>query len=287
VARVERALRDRRRDRERRRAIGNARDAAVIEIAVTVIDLAILFVAAALGGALNSVAGGGSFISFPALLFMGVSPVVANATNTIALWPAGLASAYAYRKDMRAPREELVALGVASAVGGAIGAVLLLKTRESTFVHLIPFLLLLATLLFSFGGLLTGRLRVRGHSTRGALAAATAAQLFISIYGGYFGGGMGIMMLATLSLMGMTEIHAMNALKVLLGILINGVAVALFIVAGSVAWTPGIAMIAGGTLGGFAGAALARRIAPAAVRKFVLVVAWGMTAYFFWRSFAR
>lgn len=249
-------------------------------------EIVYLFTTAALAGALNSVAGGGSFISFPALLFTGIAPVIANATNSVALWPAGVASAVAYRKDMNQPRAQLVALGLASLAGGIVGAMLLLRTRESTFVALLPFLLLTATLVFTFGAPLTARLRARSSARGGAftLAGGAILQLVISIYGGYFGGGMGIMMLATLSIMGMTDIHAMNGLKTLLGTLINGVAVIAFIVAGAVVWGPGAVMIAGGTIGGFVGASIARRIEPKWVKRFVLVIAWGMTAYFFARA---
>jgi uncharacterized membrane protein YfcA len=254
---------------------------------VTFFSAFLLFVAAALGGALNSVAGGGSFISFPTLLFTGVPAVAANATNSVALWPAGVASAFAYRKEMPASRATLVALGGASFVGGVLGAVLLLKTSDTTFVHLIPYLLLLATLVFTFGAPITAKLRARAATEKRevtmALGWGAILQLVISLYGGYFGGGMGIMMLATLSLMGMTDIHAMNGLKTLLGTIINGVAVVAFIVAGAVAWGPGLVMVVGGTAGGYAGASIARKLDPKWVRRFVLVVAWGMTAYFFAR----
>ena len=244
-----------------------------------------LFFAAALGGALNSVAGGGSFIAFPALLFAGVPPVVANATNTVALWPAGLASAFAYRHDLPGPRSTLIVLSCASFVGGIAGAVLLLKTSETTFVHLLPWLLLVATVLFTAGGS-AHRSPPRGeHASPRALAAVAVAQTLIALYGGYFGGGMGILMLATLSLIGMTNIHAMNALKTILGAIINGVAVIAFVVADAVAWRPGSVMIVGGILGGYAGASLARRIAPARVKRFVGIVAWAMTAYFFAKGY--
>jgi uncharacterized membrane protein YfcA len=242
----------------------------------------LLFVAAALGGAINSVAGGGSFVAFPALLFAGVAPVRANATNTIALWPGSVASVVAYRRELREVRRELVPLGIAAFIGGLAGSLLLLKTRESTFVLLIPWLLLFATLLFSFGGRVAKRI-MRGQQA--SIVAAVAAQLFISVYGGYFGGGMGIMMLAVLSLLGMTDIHKMNALKTALTTLINGVSVAAFIVAGAIAWTQGGVMIVGGITGGYAGAAIARRVDPKHVRRLVLVVAWGMTAYFFVKTY--
>jgi uncharacterized membrane protein YfcA len=248
---------------------------------VTPAKALLLFFAAAVGGALNSVAGGGSFVAFPALLFAGVAPVPANATNTIALWPGAVASAVAYRRELRDVRREVVPLGVAALVGGLAGS-LLLHTSERTFVVLIPWLLLFATVLFSFGGTVVKRLTGGAHAP---LALAVVAQLAISVYGGYFGGGMGIMMLAVLSLLGMTHIHSMNALKNVLGVLINGVAVAAFVVAGAIVWSAGVVMIAGGIGGGYAGAAIARRVNPKHVRALVLLIAWAMTAYFFVRTY--
>jgi uncharacterized membrane protein YfcA len=249
--------------------------------------LALLFLAAAAGGALNAVAGGGSFIAFPALLFAGVAPVTANATNTVALWPGGAASAVAYRKDLAGPRSTLVVLSAASLVGGIAGALLLLKTRESTFVALIPWLLLVATVLFTGGGTLTSRLRKGADdaATPRAIGGVAVVQVIISVYGGYFGGGMGILMLAVFSLLGMTNIHTMNALKTILSTIINGVAVVAFVIAGAVAWQPGSVMVVGGMVGGYSGAALARRVAPAKVKRIVGVVAWLMTAYFFARAY--
>ena len=249
---------------------------------MTIATFVLLFLAAVAGGAINSVAGGGSFVAFPALVFAGVAPVPANATNTIALWPGSVASAVAYRRELQELRRELAPLAVAALAGGLAGSILLLRTRESTFVLLIPWLLLFATLLFSFGGAVARRL-TRG--ARAPLALAVVAQLGISVYGGYFGGGMGIMMLAVLTLLGMTHIHRMNALKNVLGTLINGVAVVAFVIAGAVRWAPGVVMIAGGITGGYAGAAIARRVDPRHVRRLVLCIAWGMTAYFFWRTY--
>lgn len=251
---------------------------------MTIATRLLLFLAAAVGGALNSVAGGGSFVAFPALLFAGVSPVPANATNTIALWPGSLASVVAYRRELADSqvRSRLLPLGAASFTGGLSGSVLLLRTSNHTFVLLIPWLLLFATLLFSFGGALSRRLGKRAHAS---LGTAVVAQLVIGIYGGYFGGGMGIMMLAILSLLGMTEIHRMNALKTMLATLVNGVAVVAFVVAGAVEWAPGVVMIVGGIAGGYAGAAAARRVSAGRVRSLVLVIAWTMTVYFFVRTY--
>ncbi len=250
---------------------------------MTLVTYGLLFLAAAVGGAINSVAGGGSFVAFPALLFAGVPPVPANATNTIALWPGSFASAVAYRRELRDVRRELLPLGAASLLGGAAGSVLLLRTSDHTFVLLIPWLLLFATVLFSLGGGVTRKL---GGGARGSLGVGIAAQLFIGVYGGYFGGGIGIMMLAVLSLLGMTDIHRMNSLKAVLGTLVNGVAVVAFVIAGAVAWAPGGVMVVGGVVGGYAGAAIARRVEPSLVRRLVLVIAWSMTGYFFLRTYA-
>jgi uncharacterized membrane protein YfcA len=238
-------------------------------------------------GALNSVAGGGSFFSFPALLFTGVPPIVANATNTIAVWPGSVASVTAYRKEFTAPPQLLMILASASLLGGLFGALLLLKTPESVFVGLIPYLLLLATLLFTFGGQLTAYLRSRrGNQTTSpwlTWLGVGLIQLVIATYGGYFGGGIGILMLASLSLIGMTNIHTMNALKTLLAVLINGIAVVAFILAKVVLWPQAILMIVGAVLGGYFGAYYAQRIDPRWVRWFVSLVGFGMTIYFFVR----
>jgi uncharacterized membrane protein YfcA len=252
---------------------------------LSISTLSLLFCASALAGALNSVAGGGSFLSFPALLFAGVPPIVANATNAVALWPAGVASAVAYRKDLHTPRRTLLILGAASLAGGLAGALLLLKTPDQTFLRQLPWLLLAATLLFSAGPTVTKWLRREDEAGAAALVVTGLVQLVIGLYGGYFGGGMGILMLASMSILGMTEIHTMNGLKAVLGVLINGIAVLAFVVDGAVAWSPGFVMIVGGTLGGYAGASIARKLAPSWVRRFVLAIAWGMTAYFFVRPY--
>ena len=249
---------------------------------MTVATGVMLFFAAVVGGGLNSVAGGGSFVAFPALLFAGVAPVPANATNTIALWPGSVASAVAYRRELVDVRRQLLPLGVAALLGGLAGSLLLLRTSETTFVLLIPWLLLFATLLFTFGGTVARKLTRGAHAP---IAVAVVAQFAISVYGGYFGGGAGIMMLAVLTLLGITHIHRMNALKTVLGALINGVAVIAFVVAGAVRWEPGIVMIAGGITGGYAGAAAARRIDPKYVRWLVMLIAWSMTTYFFIRTY--
>ena len=249
----------------------------------------ILFLAfaGALGGALNSVAGGGSFISFPALLFTGVPPIPANATNTIALWTGAAASGGAYRNRLDVPRRVIVPLLTASLIGGLAGAVLLLKTPAQTFMRVLPWLTLGATLLFAFGRRLTGgrKSALEGEASTVALAGATIFQLGVAVYGGYFGGGMGIVMLAMLATLGMTDIHAMNALKSVMGSVINGVAVITFIVARAVYWKQGVVMIVGAIAGGYLGAHYAQKLPQAWVRAFVVLVGTAMTVYFFWKSY--
>ncbi len=250
---------------------------------------ALLFCTSLVAGALNAVAGGGSFITLPALIYAGVPAVMANATSTMALWPGSLSSAWAYRREITYRRQWLIVLGAVSVAGGLLGAVLLVWTSDSSFLRLLPWLMLVAATTFSFGGRATARLRGRRpglftSSDDRPMVWTLLVQLVIASYGGYFGGGMGIMMLAIFALTGMTSMHAMNGLKSLLAVAINGVALVEFVVTGSVAWAPGVVMVAGGIVGGYAGAAAARRIDGRYIRQLVTVIAWGMTAYFFWRQ---
>ena len=244
-----------------------------------------LFPAALIAGAINSVAGGGSFISFPALLFTGIPPIPANATNSVAVWPGSLASVWAYRRELHAERRVLIPMGLVSLLGGYIGARLLLVTPERAFTTLIPWLLLVATLLFTFGGFITTPLRKR-MARNGAPGlpeeiGISLIQFIIAVYGGYFGAGIGILMLAALTMMGMDDIHRMNALKSLLATLINGVAIITFMVSRVVCWPQAALMVMGSVLGGYGGAWLARRTNPAMVRYIVILVGFSMTIYFF------
>lgn len=250
------------------------------------LSLVLLFLAAILGGTLNAVAGGGSFITFPSLIFSGIGAINANATSTAALWPGTLASLWAYRKELsKQQRGFLYVLSGTSLIGGTLGALLLLNTPPSTFVHLIPYLLLLATVLFAFSGQITKLLRTRSiektRLTWRVLAGISFLQLIIAIYGGYFGAGIGILMLATLGLMGMDNIHEMNAVKTLLTICINGVAVIAFIIAGIIVWGQAIVMLAGAIIGGYGTAYFAQKIDQKYVRGFVIVVGLSLTIYFF------
>jgi uncharacterized membrane protein YfcA len=244
-------------------------------------EVVALAVGSVLGGALNSVAGGGSFLTFPALLVTGIDPIVANATSAVVLWPASVASALAYRRELPKDRRLLAVLGVASAAGGLLGAVLLLRTKSSTFAALVPWLLLAASLVFTIGPRLVAGVR----STRSHAGALTGLfQLAIALYGGYFGGGMGIVMLAAFALMGVAGVHSMNALKNVLAVLINFAAIATFVAMGRVDWSLGAWMLLCAAAGGYGSARIARRLDPKWVRRFVLLVAWSMTALFFVRS---
>ena len=246
-----------------------------------------LFAAAALGGALNAVAGGGSFIAFPALLFTGVQPIPANATNTLALWVGTAASGGAYRQRLNVSRRVMIPLIVTSLVGGLLGALLLIKTPAQTFLKLIPWLMLGATLLFAFGKYLTGRIAagISHESSNAAVAGACVAELFVAVYGGYFGGGMGIMILALLAAIGMTDIHAMNALKVVIAAVTNGVATITFVATGAILWPQAGVMIAGAILGGYFGAHYAQKLPPSWIRALVIAIGFGMSAYFFVRAY--
>jgi uncharacterized membrane protein YfcA len=238
---------------------------------------ALLFAAGTIGGAINSVAGGGSFLVFPSLLLVGVPPVAANATTAVALWPAGVASTIAYRRDLPREVRTLVVLAIASAVGGALGALLLLATSDQTFTKILPLLMFAASAVFTLGPRVA-KLRRGGHLP---LAIGALVQLLISSYGGYFGGGMGILMLATFTLMGMTNLHSMNGMKTLLGMLINGAANIAFFIAHKVVIEVAIPVAIGSIVGGWFGAAIARTIHPDRVRLFVLLFAWGLTVWFF------
>jgi uncharacterized membrane protein YfcA len=242
-----------------------------------------LFFAGALGGAINAVAGGGSFVAFPALMFTGVPPVSANATNTLALWVGVTASGGAYRNRLSISRRVMIPLIVTSVIGGLAGAFLLIKTPAQTFLKVMPWLMLGATLLFAFGKHLTGRIAagISSDASQGAIAGASVFELIVAVYGGYFGGGIGIMNLAMLAAMGMTDIHDMNALKVVLGGVINGVATVTFVITGAIVWPQAIVMTIGAILGGYFAAHYAQKLPQSWIRAFVILVGAAMTVYFF------
>ncbi len=246
-----------------------------------------LLFAGGVAGALNALAGGGSFISFPALLFLRVPAVEANATNTVALWPGLAASTLAYLRRLNAPLRLLLPLLATSVAGGWVGALLLLKTPQHTFLRLVPWLLLGGTLLFAFGNsirALVGKTAVIDDLrdiSGPAIVLGSIAELLVAVYGGYFGAGIGFMTLAMLAMMGMRDMHAIGAIRTLLAVAINAAAVVTFIVAHAVLWPQCGVMIAGSLAGGWFGAHFAQKANPGKVRGVVIGVGFAMTAYFF------
>jgi uncharacterized protein len=239
---------------------------------MTILGLALAFVAAAAGGAVNAVAGGGTLLTFPAIVGLGLTPLVANATSTVALWPAALGSMWGYRRELVGARRWVVGFAAPSLAGGAVGAGLLLYTSPDTFARIVPFLVLGATALFLVQGRLTRRRPPPRDPVDGPRWSFVVAQFFIAVYGGYFGAGMGILMLAVLGFMGLTNIHRMNGLKNWGGLCINGVAVAMFALGGIVNWPVALTMAAGGVLGGYAGSRLAQRVGQRGVRHAIVAV---------------
>jgi uncharacterized membrane protein YfcA len=251
---------------------------------LTLFHSSLLFGAAFLAGGLNAIAGGGSFITFPILIFTGLPPVTANATNNTAIWVAAMATARAYRQDISFRRRELLLLCVVSLIGGVIGSILLLYTSSQIFKKLIPYLLLLATLIFAFSEPLQAWFQLQSQKSSSQsppLIRLMLAQLAIAIYGGFFGAGLGILMLATLAFLGIKNIHTMNAYKSFLGSCINGVAIIPFIFAGVIAWKQTILMASSASFGGYLCARYARKLEPRWIRIFVTATALSMTIYFF------
>jgi len=244
----------------------------------------LLFGAGLLAGAMNAAAGGGSFVTIPALVSVGVPSVAANASSTVALLPGTLASAWAWRRDFRSfegvPLRTMVFISLG---GGLAGALLLLATPQRAFDALLPWLLLVATLVFAFGGQLGATLRRWVQVGPGAVLGA---QVVLSVYAGYFGGGVGIMLLAVWSVLGGLDIKAMSALRTLLVSAANAVAVLCFVAAGPVRWPETVVMGGAAIIGGYAGARLARRVPGPVLRRFVIAFGMATTALFFWRAWA-
>lgn len=246
-------------------------------------ELLLLMLAGFIAGAMNSAAGGGSFVSFPALVFAGVPSVAANASSTVALFPGAVTGSWAYRHDFQSFEGISVrALLPVSVAGGLSGALLLLFTPVHTFDVIVPWLLLLGTTAFALGPKLAHMLKRFVHLGPRSLVAA---QFILGIYGGYFGGAVGLMTLATWSLFGANDIRAMNAAKTLLVGSMNSIAVVAFIAAGKVYWTEAAVMAVAAAIGGYAGARIARRVDRQRIRLFINCVNVTMTIIFFVRAF--
>ena len=249
------------------------------------IGSAFLMIGAGLAaGAMNAAAGGGTFVTIPAMVAAGIPAVAANASSTVALLPGTLASAWAWRQDFRSfEGVRLLTMVVISLVGGLVGAALLLVTSERLFDDLLPWLLLTGTLAFAFG-------RQAGEALRRRIAlgprTVIGAQVPLAVYAGYFGGGVGIMMMAVWSLLGQSDIKAMSAARTLLVSAANAVAVVCFAIAGPVRWPETVVMLVAAAIGGYWGARLARRVPAPLLRRFVIAFGAATTAVFFWRAWA-
>jgi len=255
------------------------------------VEMLFLFVAGFLGGVVNAIAGGGSFITFPALLFVGVPPISANATNTFASCSGYISGTYAFRKDLRAHRAELPRFVLLSLLGGIAGAWLLLQTPEALFREAIPWLLLFATLLFIFGGQINRSLKRLASAHRHASSLGKLLLLLfllgVCTYGGFFNAGLGIVILSYLALAGHTDINSMNGIKLLVSSFVSLVAIALFIVDGVIAWYAGTIVLLGTLAGGYVAAHLARRLPQRYVRAVVIVASVAITGYFFFDIYGR
>lgn len=251
--------------------------------------MALLIGVAFIAGVLNSIAGGGSFLSFPLLLFLGMPSVTANATNTVALWPGIFASTGAYRRALGGDLLRRMAPLIATTLAGSlVGAQLLLHTRPATFDRLVPILLLTGTLLFSFRYRTTAWVSRRRQEHGPSWVQVTAiaiVQCVLGVYIGYFGAGVGILMMPLLSMMGVENINSMNGLRTLLATVGNAVAVTVFILAHAVVWPTALLMMAGAIAGGYAGAYYAQKLEPRTVGYLVITIGWGMSLYFFWRAY--
>lgn len=245
------------------------------------------FCAAFLAGAINSVAGGGTLVSFPALIWLGLPSTIANATSTVAIWPGSLGGMIGFRDNLRGMEPRMYALIAPSLVGGIAGAMLLRLTPTSVFDRIVPLLILFATCLFMAQDAVQRLLKIGSGAdaprSRRWLWGALAFQLVVGLYGGYFGAGLGIMMLAALSIIGLTDIHQMNGLKNLLALCINGVAALYFVAKGMVYWPDVIVMAIGAIAGGVGGAGIAKRLGRVTVRRVVVAVGLVMAVKLMWR----
>jgi uncharacterized membrane protein YfcA len=248
-----------------------------------------LSVAAFLAGVLNAVAGGGSFLLFPAMMSMKMLPVQANATNTVALWPGQLTSVAAYRDDIRKNRRLAWPMGLAGLLGGTAGAIVLLNTPQTTFLHLVPWLLLVAATIFALTGPVTRWLARRKTSARSVghpprLLLVSLSTAVVCFYIGYFGAGAGFLLITLLSLFGFQDLNEINALKVVSTTMANGVAFLIFVIGRQVEWHYCLLAMVTCAIGGYTSARFARMVPQPVLRGIVIFIGFGMAAWFFWRN---
>ncbi len=248
--------------------------------------LILLFIGAFAAGVVNSIAGGGTLITFPLLIWLGLDPKVANATSTVALWPGLFGGLYGFRKELENSSAILLRLGITSIAGGALGAWLLIWTPSPTFARLVPFLILFATILFMAQGSINRRLRLQPIVAKPETSwwiGAIVFQFFSSIYGGYFGAGNGILMLAAMGLLGVHDLHRANGIKNFLGICINSVAVLSFSLTQLVVWSDALLMAGGALLGGYFGAQMAVRVGQVWVRRGIVLIGFVIFFAMIWK----
>jgi uncharacterized membrane protein YfcA len=257
---------------------------------LTLTDTGLLFGAGAIGSALNAVAGGGTFFTFPAFLSTGVAAVVANTSNAVAIWPGRVLAIAAYRRELDRQRNRALWTGAVCLAGGLTGAWLLLSSGDKTFMHTVPWLMLAATLLFLFDKSISRRFGIRDSVERRSplvMAVLTVPLFFCATYGGFFGGGLGVVMLPVLSMTGVKNIQELNGLKNLLVTVVTSVAVTTFVMSGIVSWPGTMTMMAGALIGGYGGGYLARQIATQVLRKIVIGFGFFLTAYYFTDIYLR
>jgi uncharacterized protein len=258
---------------------------------MSLVEIAGLALAAAAGGAINAVAGGGTLVTFPALLFFGTPPIIANATSTLGLVIGTIGGLYGFRKHLSQVRPWLWRFVPVSVIGGLLGAILLKSTTEKTFAKLVPFLILFATVLFVAQGLFRRLAAAEERSVEAGgsrlIWGAILFQFAIAVYGGYFGAGIGILMLASLGYIGLSHIHEMNTLKTVLGSLINLVAALWFIYAGLIHWPKAAVMTVGSMMGYFLGAHYSQRIPQGRVRQIIALIGFILSAVTFYQEFAH
>lgn len=249
------------------------------------LDYFVLIGAAFLAGILNTIAGGGTFLTFPALVYAGIPPVAANATSAVAVFPGYLGGAAGFRRELKSfERHTLLKVIAVTVIGGLIGSLLLLVSSDEAFSAIVPFLLLVATVVFAFSDRIQALAR---KSPFGVHPYGSIGAILVSIYGGYFNGGLGIVLLALFSLWGMNDINAMNGLKNGLSFVLSAISVATFAAAGIVAWPQALVMMIAAIVGGYVGAPIARALPANVVRGIVIVVGAAMSAIFFARLIFR
>lgn len=250
-----------------------------------------MMVAAAFAaGVINSIAGGGTLITFPVLIWLGLDPKVANATSTVALWPGLFGGLFGYRRELENSSTILLRLGITSVIGGALGAWLLIWTPSLTFARLVPFLILFATILFMAGGSINRRLRLQPIVAEPKMSwwlGAIVFQFFSAMYGGYFGAGNGIWMLAAMGILGLHDINRANGIKNFLGICINSIAVLSFALMALVVWSDALVMAGAALLGGYFGARMAVRVNQVNVRRAIVVIGFAITFAMIWKLWQK